>query len=86
MREYERGYISAKYLLSPIPARVDTVDTTGVKITQCPARVARGAYKPKIANRGDAPTISHASRTTGTIRAVADRRVLLAYAYRGVKG
>jgi hypothetical protein len=83
MSEQARAVISAKFLCAVMPTKRETFDTTGVNITVCPARVARGAYKPKLANRGDAPTLSHASRTTGTIRGTADRRAILTYAYKG---
>jgi hypothetical protein len=67
-----------------MPAKRDVVDMTGVKITKCPVRVANGARKQRMANRGDAPTLTHAIRTSGTIRGMSDRRALQAYASKGM--
>lgn len=39
----------------------------GYRVKRLPAKVARGAYKPKMANRGDAPTTSHAANRDGRI-------------------
>ena len=44
--------------------------------------VARGAYKPRMAGRGDAPTDTHAARSTDRVCGP-DRRALLSYASRG---
>jgi hypothetical protein len=51
--------------------------TTVVTITKLPARVARGAYKPKSSGS------CGAAQSTKTIYASADRRVLLNRAAKG---
>lgn len=68
-----RATISAKYLLADAPAATDLYMpaelhlTAGFVIHRYAAKVARGAYKPKMANRGDAPTTSHAANRDGRI-------------------
>ena len=79
-----REYISAKFLLADKPAKREEIEIPAhMKITRLPARVAQGARKPKIANRGDAPTMGHAARYTKTVAAQADRRVIRSLAARG---
>jgi hypothetical protein len=39
----------------------------GFKVTMGRAKVAVGAHKPRMANRGDAPTTSHAAYYTGRV-------------------
>ena len=63
-----REYISARYLLAP-PPPAETVIPPNVKITRCAARVALGARKTRLAPRGDAPTLSHAARSTSQVYA-----------------
>ena len=50
-----------------------TVIPQGFKVTQCPAKVAQGAYKPRNTGGGGAVT-------TGVVAAQANRRSLLSYA------
>ena len=73
-----RDTISARFLLAEPPPAV--VDISGITITKCRPRVATGARKPRIAARGDAPTIGHAARDTATIYSSANRSALLNYA------
>jgi hypothetical protein len=80
-REHVRAPVSAKFLTAP-PPPAETVVPKDFKITKLPARMAYGANKPKIAPRGDAPTIFQAARNTGTLARAANRRSLLTYAAR----
>jgi hypothetical protein len=81
-REHTRATISAKFLLAA-PPPATTVIPDGFKIKKLAAKQAQGAYKPKIAPRGDAPTIYQAARATQTLVKASDRRRLLNYAARG---
>lgn len=47
------------HALTPIPP--------GFVVTKGPCKVAVGARKPRHANRGDAPTTSHAANNTGRV-------------------
>jgi hypothetical protein len=44
-----------------------TVIPPGFRITKCAMKPARGATKKRLANRGDAPTNTHAARNDGVI-------------------
>lgn len=65
-REIERAFIPARFLLAAPPPAV-TVIPRDFPVTLCRAKVARGARKPQMANRGDAPTTSHAANNTGRV-------------------
>jgi hypothetical protein len=82
-REITRAAISAKFLLAA-PPPAETIIPDGFKIKKLAAKRAHGAYKPRIAPRGDAPTIYQAARETKTLAQAADRRSLLNYAARGL--
>lgn len=59
MRDIERPFISAKFLLAPIPTVVSIPE--GFVITQCPPRTAAGAHRvvPKMGGgRGDRPMMT----------------------------
>lgn len=51
-----------------------------IVVKRLPARVAQGAYKPRIAARGDGPSFFGAARSTADIAAQGDRRATLARA------
>lgn len=51
--------LSVPLEVSPIP--------DGFRVKRYAAKVAMGARKPRMANRGDAPTTSHAANTTGRV-------------------
>jgi hypothetical protein len=75
--ETTRKDIRAVFLFADKLTKHDVVEIPAhMRVTQLPARVAYGARKPKIANRGDAPTLGHAARDTKTVAAQADRRVI----------
>jgi len=44
-----------------------TPDMSNMLVTKCPTKIARNAYKKRLANRGDAPTDTHAARYTATV-------------------
>jgi hypothetical protein len=69
-----RDYISAKYLLAPPPG--PTVVPDGFFIERYPARVARGARKPKVGCIAGA-------KASHLIAQSADRRVTRSLAARG---
>lgn len=81
-RETARAAISAKFLLAA-PPPAETIIPPGFKIKKFAAAKAQGAYKPKIAARGDAPTIFQAARDSKTLAKAADRSALRNYAARG---
>jgi len=63
----ERGPIPLRFLMAA-PAG-DTSEYNKRHVTKWTriAPVAKGARKPRMANRGDAPTTSHAANYTGRI-------------------
>jgi hypothetical protein len=63
--------------------REPTVIPQGFIVERLPAKVAQGAYKPKLAGRGDAPTFGHAATSTQRVFAAADRRTIRNLAARG---
>lgn len=54
--------------------------TVTVPMFYARAKVALNARKPRMAGRGDAPTTTHAARSTGTVYGTADRAAVQAYA------
>lgn len=80
-REPTRDFISAKFLLAAKPGETSSYGAHVVK--KYPAKVARGAYKPRMANRGDAPTTSHAANYTGRIVGKSQHDTVRSLAARG---
>lgn len=60
-----------------------TPDLANMLIVKCPPKVARGAYKPRMANRGDAPTSTHAAQRTGVVCDRSQHEVVRVLAKRG---
>lgn len=65
-RDVAVAKIPAQFLTAPPPPAV-TVIPAGFVITVCKPRQAYGAKKSRMANRGDAPTSSHAAHYTGHV-------------------
>lgn len=71
-----RPVVSARFLLAPPQAA--PIVPADFPITQCPARVAQGARKPRMSNG------FKGAQTTKNIAASAARTSLLAYASKGM--
>lgn len=65
------------------PATLNTIVPVGFKVGRGKVMVARGAYKPRLANRGDAPTSTHAAQSGKVVFANSQHRATRALAYRG---
>lgn len=65
------------------PRAENTVVPAGFRIARGLPMVARGAYKPKLANRGDAPTSTHAAQSAKVVFATAQHRNVRSLAARG---
>lgn len=72
----ERPFVSAKFLLAPVPLKATTVVVPeGFKITKCPARHAAGSHRAVASRAGDTrPPITPTNILTS------------AYANRGLRG
>jgi hypothetical protein len=70
-------------IAKPESDRENTVIPAHFIVRMCPARVAQGARKSRLANRGDAPTMTHAARDTKTLARKANHNQIRAIAARG---
>ena len=61
------------------------LESTGLFVKQYPAKVARGAHKPRGARRGDAPTNMTSASRTGSVCETSNHEAIRRFAARGWK-